>query len=179
MIQWPPHSKIICLDTEEKVIIESKRSRLDLADSLMFSRDSLTAFIDVTVSPRGSPGSTWKSWNTENVQKIERHIQYDLTFDGYVVDIERVTKPGKLLCSNPFRWLIKVEPDIGDEVVRSLAGKRFKAARSDASVRSVKGTIEKVFGLPKGSVALLSPEGRRVSAAMKIRSLRNKWKRQE
>jgi hypothetical protein len=179
MIHWPPNSKIVCFNSDEKVIAESKRSKLDLADSLMSCRDSLTAYIDVAVLPRRSLGSIarWKSWNTENVQKIERHIEYDLTFDGYKVAIERVTKPGKLLCSNPFRWRIEINPDFGSEEGRSLAGKRFRAARSDASVKSVTGTIEDVFGLPKGSVALLSPEGDQAATAMKIRTLRNKWKR--
>lgn len=35
MIQWPPHSKIICLNSKDEIIAESKRSRLDLSDSLM------------------------------------------------------------------------------------------------------------------------------------------------
>lgn len=180
MIQWPKHSKIICLNTSGEIIAESKRSRLDLSDSLMLWRqedDPLKCSIEVSTK-----AEKWKSWNTENVRKIESHIAYDLEFDAYKVKIERVSTPGKTLCTKPFVWNLEIAADYGDEEheestsARTYTGSRFKVARSDASVKSIQSKIEKVFGLPRGSVCLLTPENKKASPKSLIKKLRDRWK---
>ena len=160
MIQWPSHSKITCFNSSGEIIAESKRSRLDLSDSLMLWRESdepLSCSIEVSTKDKD-----WNTWNSENVRKIESHIAYDLEFDAYKVKIERVSKPGKTLCNKPFKWNLEIVTDYGDEEpesspARRHSGSRFKAARSDASVKSIQENIEKVFGLPRGCVCLLTP----------------------
>ena len=122
-----------------EIIAVSKRSRLDLSDSLMLRRESeepLFCSIEVSTKDEG-----WSTWNSENVRKIEIHIAYDLEFDAYKVKIERVSKPGKTLCSKPFKWNLEIAADYGDDEpdsgpTRKHSGSRFKAARSDASVKS-------------------------------------------
>lgn len=174
MIQWPAHSKIKCLNAKGKIIAESARSRLDLSDSLMSSRSALVCTIEVSTK-----ASDWTTWNSGNVRKIEDHITYDLEFDGYKVDIQRISKPGKTLCSKPFSWQIEISGDYGDQEPdqdKKLNGTRFKVARSDASVKTIQSTIEKVFGLPRGCVCLLTPEAKKASPGSSIKSLRNKWK---
>ncbi len=52
---------------------------------------------------------------------------------------------------------------------------RYRAARSDATVATIKAQIEAVFGLPEGSVALLSPDGSKIKSNAKIATLRNRW----
>lgn len=52
---------------------------------------------------------------------------------------------------------------------------RYRAARSDASVGSIRATIEEIFGLPEGSVALCGPDGRPLRADAKIGTLRRRW----
>ncbi|MBU4525460.1 MAG: hypothetical protein KUA37_15100 [Desulfomicrobium sp.] len=52
---------------------------------------------------------------------------------------------------------------------------RFRIARSDASVGTIRSTIESVFGLPEGSVALCDPSGRPLRADAKIATLRKRW----
>ena len=52
---------------------------------------------------------------------------------------------------------------------------RYRPARKDATVGSIKRQIESVFGLPEGSVALLSPDGRKLNANAKIGILRKRW----
>ena len=76
MIQWPSNSKIKCFDMDGALIAESKRSRLDLADSLMLTRyvDTFTCQIEVSTE-----AASWVSWNSVNVKRIEDHIEYDLT----------------------------------------------------------------------------------------------------
>lgn len=114
------------------------------------------------------------------MEKIERHISYDLRFDGYDVDIYRISRPGKMFCSNPFRWHLKIWTDYGPEgdlgEVRRAVGKRFKAAKSNASIKSIQTSIEKVFGLPRGSVQLITPEKRPAGLKSKVKSLRDLWK---
>lgn len=52
---------------------------------------------------------------------------------------------------------------------------RFRAARADASIGSIRKRIEKVFGLPEGSVALCGPDGKALRADARIRTLRSRW----
>ena len=179
MIQWPPHSKITCFNSNEKIIATSKRSRLDLSDSLMLHREcDEPLFCSIEVSTKDE---NWSTWNSENVRKIESHISYDLEFDAYKVKIERVSRPGKTLCSKPFRWNLEIAADYGDEEsdsgsTRNYSGTRFKVARSDASIKSIQASIEKVFGLPRGSVCLLTPENKKANSNSSIKKLRDKWK---
>ena len=52
---------------------------------------------------------------------------------------------------------------------------RFRVARSDASVSSIKATIEKNFGLPAGSVALCGPDKKHLRGDALIATLRKRW----
>lgn len=177
MIQWPAHSKIICLDSNENVIATSARSRLDLSDSLMLHRDNtnpLSCQIEVLTK-----SADWTTWNSINVKRIEDHIVYDLEFDGYTVKIDRISKPSRTLCSKPFKWQLEISVDYDDAelgVDKKPVGTRFKVARSDASVKTIQSNIEKVFGLPRGSVCLLTPEAKKANLRSSIKSLRSKWK---
>jgi hypothetical protein len=123
--------------------------------------------------------ASWVSWNSVNVKRIEDHIEYDLTFDGYLVDIERVSKPSRALCSRPFVWKITIKVDIDAEELeldKKPAGTRFKVARSDASVKTIQSTIERVFGLPSGCVILQTPDKKKAKPSSSIKALRGKWK---
>ncbi|WP_200960814.1 hypothetical protein [Duganella sp. Root198D2] len=52
---------------------------------------------------------------------------------------------------------------------------RMNAARSDASVAKIRQTIENLFGLPEGSVALCGPDGRALRGDALIKTLRRRW----
>lgn len=52
---------------------------------------------------------------------------------------------------------------------------RYRPARKDATVGSIKRKIESVFGLLEGSVALLSPDDSKLKANAKIGTLRQRW----
>lgn len=179
MIQWPPHTKIYCYNRNDEEIARSKRSRLDLADELMlnYSGDMpRVCFIEVSTKAEG-----WTTWNSSNVKEIEQHIKYDLEFDGYLVEVHRISKAGKTLCQNPFRWQLEISSEPDEEEAdtssnRNAVGSRFKVARSDASIRTIQKQIEKVFGLPKGSVCLLTPENKKANPKSSIKRLRDKWK---
>lgn len=178
MNQWPPHSKIKCFNSDSEEVSISKRSRLDLADTLMlyyYEEHPKTCFIEVSTK-----SELWRSWNSENIAKVEEHIRYDLEFDGYEVEIERVNKPSKALCRKPFRWKliisVSIEDDTEQDTSRVSVGSRFKAARSDASVKTIQTQIEKVFGLPRGCVALFTPKNKKSNPKSSIKKLRDRWK---
>jgi hypothetical protein len=121
----------------------------------------------------------WKTWNSINVGRIESRITYDLEFDCYKVKIQRINKPSKTLCKRPFRWRLEINADYGDEGDSSSKksnGTRFRAARADASVKTIQENIEKIFGLPHGCVCLLTPGQERAKPRTSVKSLRNKWK---
>ncbi|SAL79940.1 hypothetical protein [Caballeronia telluris] len=59
--------------------------------------------------------------------------------------------------------------------VRAQVPGRFRAARADARVGTIKRRIERVFGLPEGSVVLLGPNGNALRADAKIGTLRRRW----
>ncbi|MBX9794329.1 MAG: hypothetical protein K2Y02_08545 [Burkholderiaceae bacterium] len=65
----------------------------------------------------------------------------------------------------------------GDTEQASSGGSKRvgRAARSDASVGTIRRTIEEMFGLPAGSVALCGPDGRALRGDAFIRTLRRKW----
>jgi hypothetical protein len=52
---------------------------------------------------------------------------------------------------------------------------RYRAARSDATIARIRQTIEEVFGLPAGSVALCGPDGRALRGDAFIKTLRRRW----
>ena len=178
MTQWPPHSTITCFREDNVEVARSKRSRLDLADTLMLhykGQMPVSFFIEVKTK-----AESWTTWKKKNVKKIEDHIEYDLTYDGYITNIERVTNTGRLLCRKPFRWKVTIDVEqCSDEeidITKVIKGTRFKTARSDASVKTIQKNIEKVFGLPKGSVCLLTPENNKCRPQTSIKKLRSKWK---
>jgi hypothetical protein len=66
----------------------------------------------------------------------------------------------------------KVNPDVASRVFNPA---RFRAARADARVGKIRKTIEEVFGLPEGSVALCGPDGKALRSNATIATLRNRW----
>lgn len=58
---------------------------------------------------------------------------------------------------------------------RRLTPLRYTAAKKNASVATIKKEIEKVFGLPQGSVALCKPDGSPIKSNAKIGTLRRFW----
>lgn len=60
---------------------------------------------------------------------------------------------------------------------RSETPARFRAARADAGVGTIRTTIESVCGLPAGSVALCGPDGKALRSDATIRPLHKRWEK--
>jgi hypothetical protein len=70
--------------------------------------------------------------------------------------------------------------DIGAEVAdggnsRISSPTRFRVARADATVGTIRKKIEEVFGLPEGSVALCGPDKNALRGDATIATLRKRW----
>lgn len=65
-----------------------------------------------------------------------------------------------------------------DEIEKVTKPLRVRAARKDASVGSVRKTIERIFGLPKGSVLLCGPDRVSLRSDARIGTLRKRWEDQ-
>jgi len=65
--------------------------------------------------------------------------------------------------------------DNDEDALRSAIPTRYRAARADAEVGTIRSTIENIFGLPEGSVALCDPTGKALRADATIRTLRRRW----
>ena len=52
---------------------------------------------------------------------------------------------------------------------------RFRRAKSDSSIASIQKVLENNFGLPKGSIRLVYPNGRKARADSTVGLLRNSW----
>jgi hypothetical protein len=55
--------------------------------------------------------------------------------------------------------------------------KRYRKAKATAAVPSIERRIERDFGLPKGSVKLVYPSGRKARRDATMESLRKHWTR--
>jgi hypothetical protein len=60
--------------------------------------------------------------------------------------------------------------------IKTQTPARYRAARSDARVGTIKRNIEKTFGLPKGSIAILGPDGKSLRANALVSTVRRRWK---
>jgi len=58
---------------------------------------------------------------------------------------------------------------------RNLQPLRYQVIRVDATVEAAEREIERVFGLPSGSVQLVLPSGRKARADKRIGSLLDDW----
>jgi hypothetical protein len=68
-----------------------------------------------------------------------------------------------------------IEVDSATDARRTEQPTRFRQARADARVGTIKREIERVFGLPAGSVVLRGGDGAALRSDALIRTLRSRW----
>lgn len=62
-----------------------------------------------------------------------------------------------------------------EELFRTSSPSRFRIARSDATIETIRKKIEAVFGLPEGSVVLCGPKNKPLRGDATIATLRKRW----
>lgn len=71
---------------------------------------------------------------------------------------------------------LEIPKEIADgEDSRISSPTRFRVARADASIGTIRRKIEEVFGLPEGSVALCGPDKKGLRGDATIATLRKRW----
>jgi hypothetical protein len=99
---WPELSKINIYSLSYRCTISTTDRLFDLADGLMRFEGEREVYFGLV-----SYSHLWKNWDEENLIKIESRITYDLEFDGYTVDIKRITE-GLAYCSTEFIWKLSI-----------------------------------------------------------------------
>ena len=133
----------------------------------------------------------WKNWSTcDDLRSLGQwETLFGANFRGlfvfaYHVLGDRAPLPAEQLFEHGLAYagLQVEEPEVEDEqdadqivVAAERRAARYRAARSDAKVSSIRAAIEEVFGLPAGSVALCGPDRRALRGDARIRTLRKRW----
>ena len=107
---------------------------------------------------RPTDSITWHSGPSDAVDEVE-----EITWDD-IVHLEKFISNGATDSTS----VVSKSP-------KGPAGLRFRQARADASIGSIRRKIEIVFGLPEGSVQICGPLGKILRADAKIATLRTRW----
>ncbi|VTU42555.1 hypothetical protein H6P1_00220 (plasmid) [Variovorax sp. PBL-H6] len=104
---WPSRSTLNFTDGRGRPLHTSTNRRFDLSDGLMAHWPRASRIVYLGVSTK-SP--SWVTWTEEALREIERHIRYDLGFDGYGVTLTRLTPQRRRAqpCSTEFRWKLRI-----------------------------------------------------------------------
>lgn len=191
--EWPPKPTFNFYDGIGNRFLESSDEDLDFADTLMQFWDEPFRAVTFGLS---TVSKKWR-WTEENLRLIERLIKDDLEFDGYYVTTVRcmpavgrhspdTSEP--LSEIQEFRWVLFItnypqnptQEDIDAEWIlpnsqTKAKPLRSRKARKNANVGSIRSTVEKMLGLPDGSVAFCNPDGSHLKANAKIATLRKRW----
>jgi hypothetical protein len=112
-------------------------------------------------------------WEKEDASTWYSHVQREEEATSEAVDADSDQEAFE---EEEADWEAEEQEELDDEVVAvSRKAARYRAARSDAKVSSIRLRIEEVFGLPIGSVALCGPDGRPLRGNALIRTLRKRW----
>lgn len=104
--KWPPVCSLWFYDDQGEPFENSISRDLDLTDALMLHWPDESRKLVFGLSSH-SRQQRWKIWTERNVKQMEDLIQYDLGFDGYDVDLTRLTNIG-IPCSAEFRWALHI-----------------------------------------------------------------------
>ena len=100
--KWPKLSTISIYNQAPQRIFSTDDRTFDLSDMLTLGLDAgecKTAFLGVAM-----PGGTWKIWSEENLLKIEGRIRYLFEFEGYDIEIERISAETDPWFAHEFIW---------------------------------------------------------------------------
>jgi hypothetical protein len=100
---WPKDAQIKITDEEGSLFCESNDRAFDLSDNLMefFDGSLLVAIFNLSRGER-------ELWTCDYLKEIENLIEYDLSFDGYKVDIERLSQVN-ISCDEEYFWKLSID----------------------------------------------------------------------
>ncbi len=103
--KWPPQYRLNVYRASGRFRAFWDEKDLDLADTLMWSSSRRQVILGVTSK---SKVPAWRLWNSRTVRKVEWLMHYDLNFDGYAVQMRRISRLDVLPCFREFRWALTI-----------------------------------------------------------------------
>jgi len=102
---WPKGAQIKITDKEGNLLRKSNNIAFDLSDNLMgfFDGSLLVAIFNLSKGEH-------KFWSDDYLKEIEDLIEYDLSFDGYKVGIERLSEVN-ISCEEEYCWKLSIDVD--------------------------------------------------------------------
>jgi hypothetical protein len=148
-------------------------------------RDARSRFSDAIVPSQGVPafhleeGLLWQpdeafTWFSMTVAEITADaLNSTSVLDDVPANAIEVDSTDDAIDNTNVENANVLEPEV--ERKNGEQPSRYRQARSDASVASIRREIERVFGLPEGSVALCGPNRQPLRADARIETLRKRW----
>lgn len=115
---WPPLSTLSVYRQIPNRLFSSNDRTIDLSDVL--TSDLREGEVAVHYLGVSSQSKAWGVWDENALRRIEDRIRYLFEFDGFGIDIERVSKDKNKWCSEEFVW--KIEFWSGDDKTDVLYG---------------------------------------------------------
>ena len=100
---WPKGAQIKITDEDGGIYCKSNDQSFDISDNLMTFYDGspLIATFQLSKGERDY-------WSNGYLKEIEELIEYDLSFDGFKVDIERLSQVNTS-CDEEYCWKLSVD----------------------------------------------------------------------
>ena len=100
---WPPLYRLFIYDEELCVVCESSDRKFDLNDNLFQTWGSDTRTVYLGIETRSTK---WLTWEEAALTWIERHIAFDLEFDGNEVEVSRHAGQVGGACTEEYIWKV-------------------------------------------------------------------------
>lgn len=113
---WPPLSTLSVYRGYPARLFSSNDRTFDLSDLLTSNlREGETAFQYIGIS---SQSNSWDTWSESALCRIEERIRYLFEFDGFGIEVERISKEKNQKCIEEFIW--KIEFWMGEREIDAL-----------------------------------------------------------
>ncbi len=106
---WPKGALLSVTDMDGCLLCQSHHRKFDLSDNLMLYHDDDNLLVNFSLSQGDSD-----IWGNTYLNQVESLIRYDLAFDGYKVDIQRLSEVDSP-CEEEFSWQLNISVDEGDD----------------------------------------------------------------
>ena len=113
---WPPLSTLNVYRAAPVRLFSSTDRTFDLSDLLtsdLAEGESVTHCIGIS-----SQSQSWSTWDENTLCRIENRIRYLFEFEGFGIEVERVSKDINQACSEEFIW--KIEFWLGERKIDEL-----------------------------------------------------------
>ncbi len=102
---WPPQCRLSFYDGRLRFKFSTTDRLFDLSGNLMLDWNKKSRTIYLGVSTKSTK---WIFCEEQNISKIESHIRYDISCDGYYVTINRLSEIDDSYCTEELLWKLRI-----------------------------------------------------------------------